>query len=52
MRVPFMLVFHQSICISAIKRILFYYRHVYALLFSYVLVCISLMRRMLSCVSE
>jgi len=30
-RMPFMLVCHQSKCISAIKRILFYYRHVYIL---------------------
>jgi len=28
MRVPYMLVFHQSKCISAIKRILFSYRHI------------------------
>jgi len=28
-RIPFMLVFHQSKCISAIERILFYHPHVY-----------------------
>ena len=33
MRVPIRLVFHQSKCISAIKRILLYYRHVYIVVF-------------------
>ena len=32
MRVPFMLLFHQSKCISAIKCILFYYFHKYILM--------------------
>jgi len=32
-RVPFMLVFHQNKCISAIKRMLFNYRHEYILVF-------------------
>jgi len=38
MRSPFMSVFHQSKCISTIKRILFYY-HVCILVFFHVLVC-------------
>jgi len=29
MRVPFMFMFHQSNCVSAIKRMTFYYRHTY-----------------------
>jgi len=38
-RMPFMLVFHESECISAIKPILFYYRHVYILTFFHSFVC-------------
>jgi len=34
-----MLVFHQSKCISVIKRILFYYLHVYILEFIHAFVC-------------
>jgi len=34
-----MLVFHQSKCISAIKRMLFYYFHVYMFEFIQVFVC-------------
>jgi len=30
-RMPYMLLFHQSKCICVIKRILFYHRHVYIL---------------------
>jgi len=39
MRVPFMLAFHQCKCISASKRILFYYFHVCILEFIHVVVC-------------
>jgi len=39
MRMPFMLVFHQSKCISAIKRLLFYYRHKCTLVFFQALMC-------------
>jgi len=39
MRMPFMLVFHQSKDISATKPIIFYYRHVYILEFIHVLEC-------------
>jgi len=38
MRVPFMLVFHQSNCVSAIKRMLFYYHHVSIFVFFHVFV--------------
>jgi len=44
MRMPFTLVFHQSECISAIKRLLFYYRHVCILLFFRVFVCSFLLK--------
>jgi len=37
-RMRFMLVFHQSKCINAIKRIPFYCRHVYILGFIHVFV--------------
>jgi len=37
--IPYMLVFHQSKCISAIKRIPFYYFPVYVLEFIHVFVC-------------
>ena len=43
MRVPFMLVFYQSNCVSASKRILFYYGHVCILVFFHVLLCSLLM---------
>jgi len=39
MRVPFMLVFHQSKSISAIKLIFLYYRHMCILVFFHALVC-------------
>jgi len=38
MRVPFMLVFHQSKGISTVKRTRFYHRHVYILVFFHVFV--------------
>jgi len=41
-----MLVFHQSKCISATKRILFYYRHLRILVFFHVLVCTLFMQFM------
>jgi len=47
MKMPFMLVFHQSECISAIKRILFYYFHVYNFEFIYVFVSSLSLRCML-----
>jgi len=47
MSIPFMLVFHQSKCISAIKRILFYYFHVYIFEFIYVFVSSLSLRCML-----
>jgi len=47
MHVPFVLVFHQSKSISAIKRILIYYRHACILVFFHVFVCSLLMRCML-----
>jgi len=47
MRVPFMLVFHQSKCISAVKRMLFYYRHIYIFVFVHVFVCCLLLPNML-----
>jgi len=49
MHMHFILVFHQSKCISAIKRasILFYYRHVCILVFFHVLLCSVLLRCML-----
>jgi len=43
-RMPFMHVFHQSKCINAIKRILFYYRYVCILVFFHVFVCSLLLR--------
>jgi len=46
-RIPFMLVFHQSKGNSAIKRILFYYLHVYILVFIDVFVCSLSLRCML-----
>ena len=46
MRVPFMLVFHQCKCISAIKRIL-YYCQVYMLVCFHAFVSSFLLRRML-----
>jgi len=47
MPVLFMLMFHQSKCISAIKCILFYYRYAYIPVFCHVLVCSLLLRCML-----
>jgi len=47
MRVRFMLVFHQSKCISAIKRTLLNYRHVFTFIFFHVFVCFLLLRCML-----
>ena len=44
--VPFMLVFHQSKCISVIKRILFCLPHVYILVCFRVFVCFLLMQCM------
>jgi len=38
-----MLVFHQNKCISVIKRIPFYYRHLYILVFFHVFVCFLLL---------
>jgi len=38
MRVSYKLVFHQSKCMCAIKRILFYHGHTYTLVFFRVLV--------------
>jgi len=45
MRMPFMLVFHQSKCISAITRILSYYFHVYVFEFIHVF-CVFLITAM------
>jgi len=36
--------FHQSKCISAIKRVLFYYRHTSIFVFFHVFVCSLLLR--------
>jgi len=47
MRMTFMLVFHQSKRISVIKRVLFYYFHVYILDFILVFLCSLSLRRML-----
>jgi len=47
MRVPFMLVFHQRKCTSAIKRIPFYYFHVYIFEFIRLFACYLLLRCML-----
>jgi len=47
MCMPFILVFHQSKCISAIKRTLFYYFHVYIFEFIHVFVCSLSLRCML-----
>ena len=44
---PLVLVYHQSKCISAIRRILFYYRHACILVFFNVLVSFLLLRCML-----
>ena len=44
MRVSYMLVFHQSKCMCAIKRIFFYYCHVYILEFILVFVFSLLLR--------
>jgi len=44
MRVSSKLMFHQITCISAIKRILFYYRHVYILVSFHVFVFSLLLR--------
>jgi len=49
--VLYMLVFHQSICISAIKRLPFFDGQVYTLVFFHVLVCSLLLQCML-CVRE
>ena len=46
-RMPFVLVFHRSKCISATKRIRFYYRHVCILVFIHVFVCSLSLRCML-----
>ena len=46
-RAPFMLLFHQSKCISAVQRVLFYYRHIYTLVFVHVFVCCLLLPIML-----
>jgi len=37
---PFVLVFHQSKCISAITRMLLYYFHVY--IFEFICICLFL----------
>ena len=47
MRMPFMLVFYQSKCISAIKRILFYYFHVSIFELIHAFVCSLSLRCML-----
>ena len=47
-RMHFMVVFHQSKCISTIKRMLFYSRQVYILVFFHVFRCPLLLRCMLS----
>jgi len=47
MRVRYMFVFRQSKCFSAIKLILFNYRHVYILVLFYVLWCSLSLRCML-----
>ena len=47
MRVLFMFVFHQSKCVSAIKRILFFYRDVCTLVFFHILVVCSLLLRLM-----
>jgi len=44
MRVSDMLVLHQSKCMCAIKRILFYYHRVYILVFFHVFVFFFLLR--------
>jgi len=46
-RILFMLVFHQNILISAIKRTLCYYLHVCILVFIHVFVCSLLLQCML-----
>ena len=46
MRVPFVLVFDQRKCISAIKRMLSYYRHLCILMFFHVFLCSLLLRHM------
>ena len=47
MRMPFMLVFHQSKCITGIKRILFYCCQIYILELVHVFVCSLSLRCML-----
>jgi len=47
MRVPCVILVRQSKCVSAIKRILCYYLHVYILVFFNVFVCTLLLRCML-----
>jgi len=39
MRVPFMFVLNQSNCVSAIKRLIFYYRHKSIFVLFHVLAC-------------
>ena len=46
-RAPFMLLFHQSKCISAVQRVLFYYHHIYTLVFVHVFMCCLLLPIML-----
>jgi len=50
MSVPFMLVFHQSECISAIKRMLFYYLHIY--IFDFIHVFVFLITVIYACTSR
>jgi len=52
MRVPFIFVFHQSKCISAIKRIIYYYRHVYIFVFFHVFVRSLSLRCMLKSIAR
>ena len=42
-RAPFMLLFHQSKCISDVNRRHFYYRHIYIFVFVHVFVCYLLL---------
>jgi len=48
MRVSFMLVFHKSHCASVIKRLLFYYRHIFTFVFFHVFACSLLLPCMLT----
>jgi len=50
-RMPYMLVFHQSKCINAINRILSYYFHVYILEFIMYL-CVPYLASHFTCGSE